>query len=61
MSETMEKEIKKIEENIKDMEERVTGYTYAHHAMFEYQININKASLVILKELTDHPKEKDWI
>jgi len=61
MEDKIKKEIEKMEHDMLELESEHKSYAFRPSDMFEKQLLINQSLLKIIKKLTDHPKEKDWI
>jgi len=61
MDDKIREEVKKMEEEMSELESEHKSFAFAPSDMFEKQLLINQCMLKIIKKLTNHPKEKDWI
>ncbi len=57
----IEEEVEELEHLMEDMEGDHKSYAFSGSEMLEKQLLINKSVLKLFKELTGHPKEKNWV
>jgi len=61
MGDEIKAEVEKMEEHMLQMEGEHNSMAFSGSTMLTQQIHINQSLLKIIKKLTDHPKEKDWV
>jgi len=61
MEDKIKEEIEKMEHDMLELESEHRSFAFRPSDMFEKQLLINQSLLKIIKKISDHLKEEDWI